>query len=427
MWSVALFGLVGLVGFSGLAGPAAKRPPGPAETLAVSETIRAPMVLLSSDGSHTGMVDGVEVMPGMQLSDTQVAISTRGLSLALSVTSSDVTAPTRLARKVTSSALQQRWTVFHADGETRTGRLKFVSEDVPLAIVELTEPMEVTRTCEGPAGAFPTEGVAVGLDKFDGAYAVVEVPVQLVDVDGRYALISTSLPARFEGAMIKSREGACLGFATEVAGAGTPRVVTPALVQRAADRIERARDRVEINWAVGVGFGRVMDHDLVFESPVYGRLDLFIDRRWDLALEGAWQTFYDGSLTSDPTYLEVRNRRRRLPMSATVGYLFGPRASLMRAAVVAGGGVDIEFLKRRETRLLVSPDCVAGTACDVEVIDTSRRSQIYRPLLMVGLDVAALGRGPLQSLAGVRLGYRAALTVTDIARSLHFVLVTVSF
>ena len=126
-----------------------RRPPGPAERLAATSKVRAPMVLLSSEGSQSGVVDGVKVMSGMQLSDTQIVISTRGLSLALSVTSSDVTAPTRLARKVTSSALQQRWTVFRSDGEKRTGRLKFVSEDIPLAIIELTKPLEVTRECEG--------------------------------------------------------------------------------------------------------------------------------------------------------------------------------------------------------------------------------------------------------------------------------------
>ena len=389
--------------------------------------IRPPMVLLSSEGSQSGVVDGVKVMSGMQLSDTQVVISTRGLSLALAVTSSDVTAPTRLARKVTSSALQQRWTVYRSDGEKRTGRLKFVSEDIPLAVIELTKPLEVTRECEGPRKKFPREAVVVGIDRFDGSFSVVEVPVSVVGVENRYGLVMTPLPKHFEGAMVTTKSGRCLGFVTEVSGPGTPRIVPPRVVESAAARVEREQGSVEINWSVGLGFGRVMDHDLDFVSPVYGRLDLFINRRWDLALEGAWQTFNDGSLTSDPTYLEVRNRRRRLPMSATVGYLFGPRSSLMRAALVAGGGVDIEFVRRRETRLSLSPDCVLGTPCDIEVEDSTTRFENYRPLVMLGLDVVALGRGPLHSLAGVRLGYRAGLTVSEISKSLHWLLVTVSF
>ena len=47
--------------------------------------------------------------------------------------------------------------------------------------------------------------------------------------------------------------------------------------------------------------------------------------------------------------------------------------------------------------------------------------------LVVGADIAAFGKGPAKSLAGVRLSYRSGLTVTELSYSLHWLLVTVGF
>jgi hypothetical protein len=267
----------------------------------------------------------------------------------------------------------------------------------------------------------------VGVDSFLGTTQILEIPVSLVQSSEKGAVLTTPLPRRFEGAMAVADDGRCLGFVINVTGPGAARLVSPEAIINSVRVQEEEEARPEVRWSVGVGFGRVMDNDLEFLSPITGRLDLIIDRRWDIALEGFWQTFRDSSLKDDPTYLETRNRRRRFPMALTLGRLFGPRASLMRVGVVAGGALDIELNRTKRTTLTLDPECVIGEPCNIKVDQSTTYWQRYGGMVMLGMDIAALGKGPLKSLAGVRLSYRSGIALPDPARSLHWLLVTVSF
>ncbi len=403
------------------------KPKGPAAELASSGDFRSPMVLLTSEGSHSEVVDGVKIATGMAISPTRVVVSTRGLSIALAVTSGDVTAPTRLAKKLTSSALQQRWKIFSSSGVAYTGKLVLVPDDSSVAVIDLAEPIEDYRPCEGMEGGTMSSATMVGVDSFLGSTQILEIPVSLVQSSEKGAVVTTPLPRRFEGAMAVDDDGRCLGFVINVTGPGAARLVSPEAIISSVRVQEQEEARPEVRWSVGVGFGRVMDNDLEFLSPITGRLDLIIDRRWDLALEGFWQTFRDSSLKDDPTYLETRNRRRRFPLALTVGHLFGPRASLMRVGVVAGGALDIELNRTKRTTLTLDPECVVGQPCNIKVDQSTTYWQRYGGMVMLGMDIAALGKGPLKSLAGVRLSYRSGVALPDPSRSLHWLLVTVSF
>jgi len=403
------------------------KPKGPAEELASTGDFRSPMVLLTSEGSSSGVVDGIKIATGMAISPTRVVVSTKGLSIALAVTSGDVTAPTRLAKKLTSSALQQRWQIFTSSGDVHTGKLVLVPDDSSVAVIELSEPIADYLPCEGNGGAELSSATMIGVDSFLGTTRILEIPVSLVQSGESGAVVTTPLPRRFEGAMAVDEGNRCLGFVVGVTGPGAARLVTPQAILASVRLKEEEEERPEIRWSFGVGFGRVMDNDLEFLSPITGRLDLIIDRRWDIALEGFWQTFYDSSLKDDPTYLETRNRRRRFPVALTGGYLFGPRASLMRVGAVIGGAFDIELIRTKRTTLTLDPECILGQPCNIKVEQSTRYTQRYGAMAMVGLDIAALGKGPLKSLAGVRLSYRSGIAIPDPSRSLHWLLVTVSF
>ncbi|MGB1699511.1 MAG: hypothetical protein ACPHRO_06150, partial [Nannocystaceae bacterium] len=306
------------------------------------------------------------------------------------------------------------------------GKLVLVPDDSSIAVIELSKPIDDYRPCEGSDEPM-SSAMMVGVDKFLGTTRVLEIPVTLVQTSAKGAVITTPLPRHFEGSMAIDEQGRCRGFAIGVTGPGAARLVTPDAILSSVRLKEAEEARHEVRWSFGLGFGRVMNNDIEFYSPITGRLDLIIDRRWDIALEGFWQTFNDSKLEDDPTYTETRNRRRRFPLALTTGYLFGPRASLMRVGAVLGGGLDIELIRTKTTVLSVDPECMAGEACNINVAQSTKYRQEYGAMAFVGTDIAALGKGPLKSLAGIRLSYRSGIAIPDPSRSLHWLLVMVSF